>query len=231
MSTRSRFDFRIRTFAVTALVTLAGTLAACVSVTYPVPAERIEQRAGEVLVFGRLRVFQDEREYFPWQADFSSILMHSEVERHLWLQRLGRRAVSAEVRPDPDGSLAIWLAPADYALLGSTTREVAPGAGSFEVVALLRVPAGQVAAYAGDLLMKTQWREGGHLSSSEFGAKTVEQQPLAIARATLEQRLGRLPQAPVVSLWCACDELPSFDDAALATRARELLDRGCRAAQ
>jgi len=216
---------------VAVLCTLSAALASCVSVTYQESGAGVVPRSGETLVFGRLRFFHDGREYFPWKPDVVSSLMHSELERHVWLLRLGRRAVSAELHPDADGSLAIWLVPADYVLLGSTTTEVTSGPGAYEVVALLRVPGGQVAAYAGELVMKTQWHEGVYRSRGEFGVKTVEPQPLEIARAALEQRLGRLPETPVISLWCTGDDLPAFDDPALATRARDLLDRGCPVAR
>ena len=97
----------------------------------------------------------------------------------------------------------------------------------YEVVALFRVPAGPVAAYAGELAMKTESHEGGHLSYGELGEESVTVQPIGIARAALEQRLGTLPEAPALSPWCAGDHLPAFNDANLAARAKELLDRGC----
>jgi hypothetical protein len=227
MAMRPRPVRWIRWLVIAISCALWAALASCVSVTYQKAGASIAPRPGEALVFGRLRFFHDGREYFPWKPDVVSALLHSELERHVWLLRLGRRAVSTELHPDADGSLAIWLAPADYALLGSTTKDVTSGPGAYEVVALLRVPGGQAAAYTGDLLMKTQWHEGVHRSRGEFGVKTVEQQPIEIARAALEQRLGRLPDAPVISPWCTGDDLPAFDDPDLATRARELLDRGC----
>jgi hypothetical protein len=148
------------------------------------------------------------------------------TERHLWLLRLGRRAVSAELHPDPDGSLAIWLGSGDYALLGSTQLPTG-GAAPYEVVALFRVSAGPVAAYHGELNMKTESHEGGRLSHGELGATSVTLLPIDIARVTVEQRLGTLPGPPVASPWCAGDRLPGFNDSNLATRAKELLDRGC----
>jgi hypothetical protein len=204
---------------------------ACVTVTYPRPGRSVTPRAGEALIFGRLRFFYDGSEFFPWEVKLMPTAAGLHTERHLWLLRLGRRAVSAEAHPDEDGSLAVWLAPADYALLGST-RVMAAGSAAYEVVALLRVPAGPVAAYAGELSMNTgKSAEGAHVSYSEFGVTSVELQPIEIARATLEQRLGTLPQPPVVSPWCAGNDLPAFDDPQLANRARQLLDRGCPAAR
>ncbi|HYL22189.1 MAG TPA: hypothetical protein VEU74_10540 [Gemmatimonadales bacterium] len=213
----------LRSIAVTlALAVLPG----CVSIRYQGPGRHITPRAGETLVFGRLRFFHDGREFFPWNVSLVAPPVGTDTERHVWLLRLGRRAVSAEVHPDPDGSLAIWLASGDYALLGSTQLETS-GAPPYEVVALFRVPAGPVAAYTGDLNMKTESHEGGHLSYSELGEKSVTLLPIEIARVTFEQRLGTLPETPVLSPWCAGEHLPGFKDAALATRAKELLDRGC----
>lgn len=213
-----------RSIAVTALAVLSG----CISVRYQRPGRHIAPRAGETLVFGRVRFLHDGREFFPWNVSLVAPPVGTNTERHLWLLRLGRRAVSAEVHPDPDGSLAIWLASGDYALLGST-QLLTSGAPPYEVVALFRVPAGPVAAYAGELTMKTESHEGGHLSYSELGETSVTLLPIDIARVTLEQRLGTLPEPPVLSPWCAGDHLPGFNDATLATRAKELLD-ACDAA-
>jgi hypothetical protein len=209
------------------IVALAlAAVCACVTITYPRPARSISPRTGETLVFGRLRFFHDGSEFFPWEVKLIPTAAGLHTERHLWLLRLGRRAVSAELHPDEDGSLAVWLAPADYALLGSLDA-TPTGPAAFEVVALLRVPAGHVAAYAGEFSMKTESREGGYLSSGEFGVKSLELQPIEIARAALEQRLGTLPEQPVVSPWCAGDGLPRFNDPDLANRAKQLLDGSC----
>ena len=207
------------------LLTLLA-LSGCVTIRYQRPGNEVTPRTGETLVFGRVRFFHDGREFFPWKVSLVGDPVATNTERHLWLLRLGRRAVSSEVHPDPDGSLAIWLGSGDYALLGSTeiTTEGAP---PYEVVALIRVPAGPVSAYAGDLEMRTASHEGGHLSRGEFGDATVTLAPTAIARATVEQRLGKLPEMPVVSSWCAGDRVPGFNDSKLAARAKELLDQGC----
>jgi hypothetical protein len=196
-------------------------------VRYQRPGQHITPRANQALVLGRLRFFHDGHEFFPWQVKLIVAPAGANTERHVWLLRLGQRAVSAELHPDKDGSLAIWLASGDYALLGST-QAPASGPAAFEVVALFRVPAGVVTTYAGDLTMKTESHEGGYVSYSEFGTKSVEVQPIDIVRATLEQKFGTLPEPPIVSVWCVGDTLPGFNDAKLANRARELLDRGCR---
>jgi len=209
------------------VVTLAlAILPGCVSVRYQGPGEYVTARRGETLTFGRIRFFHDEREFFPWNAKLFPDAAGTTTERHLWLLRLGRRAISAELHPDPDGSLAIWLESGDYALLGSTEL-LASGAPPYELVALLRVPPGPAPAYAGDLSMKTESHEGAHLSYSELGEISATLLPIDIARVTLEQRLGTLPAAPVLSPWCAGGHLPGFNDSDLAVRAREILDRGC----
>lgn len=204
-------------------------LAGCVSVHYQRPGRQIAPRAGESLVFGRVRFFHDGREFFPWNVSLLAPPVGTDTERHLWLLRLGRRAVSAEVHPDPDGSLAIWLASGDYALVGSSELPTG-GAPPYEVVALFRVPAGPVAAYAGDLSLSTESHEGGYLAYGELGHPSVTVLPIAIARLTLEQRLGALPEPPVLSPWCAGDRVPGFTDAHLAARAKVLLDQGCASA-
>lgn len=198
----------------------------CVGVTYQRAGQRIVPRAGQALVLTRVRFFHDAREFFPWNVSLAPSGVATRTERHLWLLRLGRRAVSAELHPDPDGSLAIWLASGDYALLGSTQLATS-GAPPYEVVALFRVPAEPVAAYVGDLNMKTESYEGGHFSHGELGEQSVTLLPIDIARVTLEQRLGTLPEPPVLSPWCTNDHLPGFNDSRLATRAKELLDRSC----
>ncbi|HEU5358754.1 MAG TPA: hypothetical protein VFU45_06530 [Gemmatimonadales bacterium] len=214
-----------RTVVLLTLLALSG----CVTIRYQRPGSEVTPRTGETLVFGRVRFFHDGREFFPWKVSLVGDPVATNTERHLWLLRLGRRAVSSEVHPDPDGSLAIWLGSGDYALLGST--EIATeGAPPYEVVALIRVPAGPVSAYAGDLELRTESHEGGHLSRGEFGDATVTLAPITIARATVEQRLGRLPEVPATSSWCAGERVPGFNDSKLAARAKELLDQGCGAA-
>ena len=209
------------------IVTLAlAVLSGCVSVRYQGHGQTITPRAEETLVFGRVRFFHDGREFYPWNVSLVEPGVGTNTERHLWLLRLGRRAVSAEVHPDPDGSLAIWLSSGDYALLGSTQLATA-GAPPYEVVALFRVPLGPAPAYTGELNLKTESHEGGHVSYSELGATSVTLLPIDIARVTLEQRLGTLPEAPVQSPWCVGEHLPGFNDSNLAARAKELLDRGC----
>jgi hypothetical protein len=222
------FVNRLRRAIAVALALAA--LSGCVSVRYQRPGRHIAPRAGETLVFGRVRFFHDGREFFPWDVSLVGPPVATRTERHLWLLRLGRRAVSAELHPDPDGSLAIWLASGDYALLGST-QLLTSGAPPYEVVALIRVPSGAVAAYTGDLNMKTESHEGVHLSHGELGATSVTVLPIDIARVTLEQRLGTLPETPALSPWCAGEHVPGFNDSKLATRAKELLDRGCEEAR
>lgn len=209
-----------------AVVLALAVMSGCVGVTYQRAGQRITPRAGQTLVFGRVRFFHDGREFFPWNENLGQSGVATTTERHLWLLRLGRRAVSAEVHPDPDGSLAIWLASGDYALVGSIERLTA-GAAPYEVLALFRVPAGPVAVYAGELTMTTGRHEGWHASSGELGAASVALLPIEIARVTLEQRLGRLPEAPALSLWCAGEQVPGFHDSRLALRAKELLNHGC----
>jgi len=203
-------------------------LSACATVTYQRPGEAITPHAGEAVAFGRVRFFHDGKEFFPWEVKVV-VFPVANTERHIWFLRLDGRAVSAEVQPDPNGSLAIRLATGDYALLGSTEAQGA-GTGAFYVVALFRVPPGAAAVYQGDLIFRTETREGGHWSSA-FGDGSVTLMPLALARDSLEKKFGTLPQQFVSSPWCVNDSLPGFNDPSLAKRATALLDRGCSGAR
>lgn len=201
-------------------------VAACVSVKYQSAGRQIAPETGKTLLVGRVRFFHDGREFFPWNRSLFSTSVGTDTERHLWLLRPGHRAVSAELHPDPDGSLAIWLAPGDYALVGST-RLPTVGGNPDELVALFRIPAGAVTLYAGDLSFTTERHEGGHFARGEFGEATVALAPPDSARVILERRFGALTAPPVVSAWCAGASLPAFQDRDLATHAKELLDRNC----
>lgn len=203
--------------------------AACVNVGYLTPGERIEPRAGQSLVFGRIRFVENGREYFPWNISLSSELSSEllpQREAHFWLLQLDRRAVSAELHPDEDGSLAIRLSPGDYALVGSD-EGIESGGSYREVVALLRVPGQGAFVYSGDLVFTTQYREGWSLQHGHFGTASVTREPLQQATAMLEARYGALPGALAASPWCVGRDVPAFTDADLAERARQLLDRGC----
>ena len=79
-------------------------------------------------------------------------------------------------------------------LLGST-QLLTSGAPPYEVAAIFRVPAGPVAAYAGELNMKSESHEGGHLEYGELGEESGALQPIGIAPAALGQRLGPLAAA------------------------------------
>ena len=201
---------------------VAAVVASCVAVHYQSPGQPITPRRGKTLLFVRVRFFHHEREFFPWKPQ---LFPAANTERHVWLLRLGARAVSAELHPDPDGSLAIWLTSGDYALLGSSEL-LSAGSPTYEVAGVVRIPAGAMAVYSGELIMKTTSHEGGHLSN-ELGDKSVAVLPIDSARAALERKYGTLPQAPVLSPWCTGDSVPGFNDSRLATRAKTLLDRGC----
>ena len=198
----------------------------CVGVTYQRAGQPITAHEGQSLVLTRVRFFHDAREFFPWNVSLTPAGVTTSTERHLWLLRLRPRGVSAELHPDADGSLAIWLATGDYALLGSTELPEA-GTAPYEVLALLRVPAGVVTAYAGELTFATETHEGSWLAHGEFGDASVVVKPNDIARATGELRVGTLPQAPVIARWCIGDQIPAFSDTDLARRATELMDGPC----
>lgn len=178
----------------------------CVGVTYQRAGQPVVPRAGQTLVETRVRFFHDGRELFPWSASLTT-----RAERHLWLLRLHPRAVSAELHPDADGSLSIWVASGDYALVGSTELP-SGGTAPYEVLALLRVPAGAVTANPGELTFATHTPpDGWSVAHGEFGDASVTAPP----------------QGADVSRWCVGEQVPGFNDPALAKRAGELLDGAC----
>lgn len=208
------------------VILMATYTGACVDISYQRPDQAITPRAGHVLIFGHVRFFQDNVEFFPWKPALLPDSAWRAIERHLWLLRLGGRAVSPEIHPDADGALAIWLASGDYALIGNTEIPTS-GSSGYEVVALIRVPDGPTAAYAGELMFISEHHEGWSAARGAFGVAEVAVMPVTAGRSDLENRLGSLPEPPVVSPWCVGDDLPRFDDPDLMTRAREILDRGC----
>lgn len=201
---------------------------ACVNVGYVRPGERVEPRANEAVVFTRIRFLDDGREWFPWNPSFVDAMLDVEQHRHFWLRRLDRHAVTPELQPDDDGSLALRLAPGDYALAG-TDVELADvtTATRFEIVALLRVPADQPFVYAGDLMLVTRHREGWSTITRWLGEPLVQQEPVQAAAAAIEAKYGQLQGPLAVSPWCVGPGVPTFAEPDGLARARELLDRGC----
>lgn len=208
------------------LILVAWYAGGCVEINYQRADQTITARAGHVLIFGHVRFFEDNVEFFPWEPALFPSSAWRAVERHLWLLRLGQRAVSPEIHPDADGALAIWLASGDYALIGNTEIPTS-GSSGYEVLALIRVPEGPVAAYAGELMFISEYHEGWSATRGAFGTAAVGVLPVTAGRADLEKRLGPLREPPVVSPWCVGDDLPGFNDSDLMTRAREILDLGC----
>ena len=201
-------------------------VSSCVGVAYQRAGQPVAARAGHALVVTRVRFFHDTREFFPWNVSLLPSGGATNTERHLWLLRFHPRGVTAELHPNADGSLAIWLASGDYALVGSSQLP-AGGAAPYEVVALLRVPPGAVTTYAGELTFATATHEGWYAARGVFGDATVIVLPTDTARAGSELRVGTLPQPPVVSRWCAGELLPRFSDPKLGERAKTLLDNAC----
>ncbi|HEX9207950.1 MAG TPA: hypothetical protein VF851_06920 [Steroidobacteraceae bacterium] len=219
---------RTRVLAVFLLL-LSTTLAAClVDMEYARPGRPLTPHAGKTLVFSRVRFFYDDIEVFPWRApSLADVMLHSDAaERHVWLRRLDVTEASGELQPDKDGSLAIWLPPGDYALLGSEQDPASGGPVGMQVVALLRVPRDPPAVYAGELVFRDEYVEGWH-GRYTFGHGSVTTDSLAAAVERLERTYGALAGPPSVSAWCVGPQLPSFKDPGLVTKARQLLDLDC----
>lgn len=198
----------------------AATLAGCVfNAEQARPGQVIEARAGSALVVGRIRFFEDGREYFPWQPSLVG------YERHLWLLRLDDRSASWELRPDEDGSLAVWLRAGDYALVGS---DRGPEAGGRDqgIVAFLRVPRGAEVVLAGELVFSIEYREGAQLGH-RLGTASVLVPALQEATQSLERRHGAVTSTPVVSAWCVDRRVAVLTGQAFEAGYRALLDSGC----
>lgn len=220
-----------RTTAQLTVLGLAALLAGCfIDVRSPEPGDPLVAPAGKTLVFGRVQVVsEDGREYRPWDP-----VAVPSPELHLMLLRLGPREVAPGMPFREDGRFHWWLSPGDYALLGNPHDVYAANGTDAErqdmnVLALLRVPAGSTASYAGDLEVTiVDVDVHGNLSMHlRFGGTRVEDRRDEALEA-LGQLFGAPAQAPVVTLMCTGEAVPAFNDPQLFPRARAMLDAGCR---
>lgn len=213
---------------IAAVLAVAAVMTACVTAGYVRPGQRVEPRAGEAVVFTRIRFLDDGREWSPWDPSFVEVMLEVELHRHFWLRRLDRHAVTPELQPESDGSLALRLPPGDYALAGTDEDfSEASSTTAIEIVALLRVPVDQPFVYAGDLMLVTQHREGWSAITRWLGEPLVRQLPAEAATAAIEAKYGQLQGPLAVSPWCVGPGVPAFAEPDGPARARQLLDRGC----
>lgn len=213
---------------VTAASIVCAALSACVEVEYLREDQAIQPRAGEAIVFGRIRFMDDDREWSPWNPSFLDMMLDIEPKRHFWLRQLDRTAASAELHPDDDGSLAVRMHPGDYALIGTDEDiESVDSTTRFEIVALLRVAADQPLIYAGDVVIVRRHREGWTRSSRWLGEPVLDIRSTGEETTALEAKYGPLPGPLATSYWCVSNALPVAPDYDGLKRARELLDRGC----
>jgi hypothetical protein len=201
-------------------------------VEYARPGKPLVPHEGKALVFSRIRFFYDSQEFFPWKSSGLAGALLGEggdEARHVWLRRLDVKEASWELRPDKDGSLAIWLPPGDYALFGSEDDPMAGGTPTVAPVALLRVPVEQPVMYAGELVFADEFREGWH-AHYMFGSGSVTTDALAEATRKLEARYSTLPSPPTVSAWCVGRHVPAGQfNPEFVSQSRQLLDQGCSA--
>ena len=213
---------------------VSNTLSArTLDVEYARPGESPVPHDGKALVFTRISFIYDGKAIFPWQYSMrddvaDAVLgIRTHEYRHVWLRRLETNEKSAELRPDKDGFLAIWLPPGDYALLGSEDAPTEGGIQGVIAVALLRVPADQPVVYAGELVYQDEFKEGWH-AHYMFGSGSVVTDSLATAIQDFETRHGALPGSPAVSAWCVGRHVPSASlNSKFTSRSRQLLDQGC----
>jgi hypothetical protein len=203
------------------VLAIAGLTACVMLVEQAGEGDPVAGHARKSLVVGRVRFAHDGVEYFPWRVQ-----LPIEQERHLWLLRFDSLAASFELWPEPDGTLAVWLAPGDYALIGSERRPKGPGFPGIPL-ALLRVRPDPRIAYAGDLIVSTMTAPEGFSVGRSMGEVRLELEPVDRVREVLERRHGALPVVPVVTPWCIGDDVRALRNEAFATRGRQLLDQGC----
>lgn len=195
-------------------------LSACIiNVEYARPGEPFQAREHEALVVGRIRFLEDGREYFPWRPSFT------DYERHVWLMRLEDRHATWELHPEPDGSLAVWLRPGDYALVGSE-RSLQGASRDQDMVAFLRVPAGAAVVMAGEITFSIDHPEGGWFRGL-FGTTSVRSGSAPAVLTQLERSDARGAPTVAESLWCPGAELRGLRGAAFESAYRALLDSGC----
>ena len=216
--------FTARLATVFMLVLLTG----CVTVNSPRPGQALNPRAGQTLVFGRIRLLSDGTEYRPWDpaTEFGPTV-------YLALLRLGPRRVAPGPPVEKDGCFYWWLPPGDYAVIGNrhdvyAERTTDAQRQDMKVLALLRVPGGVTAAYAGELVLELESVETDRRQRTnyDFGRERVyDRRDEALVE--LDRLLGPLPEAPDATLMCAGPGLPGFSDPALFSRGRALLDAGC----
>jgi hypothetical protein len=217
------------------VVGLGVALTACImNVECARPGQALVAHPGKVLLVTRISFVEDGHEFFPWNpaaavGSVTDMLLDTAEDqaRHVWLRRLDVTAASWELHPDADGSLAIWLPPGDYALLGSEGELEDGPRPAPTVVSLLRVPAEPSVVYAGELVFTQETREGLH-PRFVFGSGHAQDESLAEARRKLEARYGALPDEPSMARWCTGAQVPSGDyNPAFVRQSRRLLDEGC----
>lgn len=212
----------------TAVSIAVAALSACVEVEYLRKGRPVEARPGEAVVFGRIRFMDDGLEWSPWNPSFLEMMLDIEPKRHFWLRQLDRTAITAELHPDDDGSLAIRLHPGDYALIGTDEDiESVDSTTRFEIVALLRVPVDQPVIYAGDVVLVTRHREGWTRYRRWLGEPVLDAESTASETAALEAKFGPWPAPLAIHYWCVSSALPVAPDYEGLHRALDLLNRGC----
>lgn len=219
-----------RFIGIPATALVLALLSGCVTVGSPQPGTALVPRAGQTLVFGRVRLLSDGTEYRPWDP-----ATQYGPQVYVALLRLGPRRVAPNPPLQEDGRFYWWLPPGDYAVIGNRHDVHAEHTSDAQmqdmrVLALLRVPEGGTAAYVGELVLELESVETNHRlqTTYEFGHEQVyDRRDEALVE--LHRLFGPLPDPPGASLMCAGPDLPGFDDPALFSHGRGLLDAGCAA--
>jgi hypothetical protein len=203
-----------------------ASLAACFSVEFQQPGQPIEPHAGMALLVGRLQVFDETGHRSTVQPTLysSMYLMHLGIS--------GTRSVEPGLNPDADGQFALWVPPGDYALVAPVPSYGTDTDANMytEELALLRVPAGELVVYTGNLVITAKMVvvSEGFFSQRTYFTLTparVVADPMETVQKALEQRYGPLERPPVAGLWCIGHSLGIVDP--LNAGARAVLDSNC----
>jgi hypothetical protein len=217
----------------------AGLLAAgCGTITtgYQSAGQPIQARAGQALVFGHVKVAgMDGTVYFPAGRGLATpsnpgLVEHMTPNLSLWKLRspiaMEWGASTTQLKFEADGSLFVWVPAGDYELVLTSPTNLEHV--RMEMVALIRVPADAIAAYAGELIITIAMEPTEtFLDPQPYMVAGVEvESSAAAARNALEARFGPLPGPPAESLWCppSPETRETMDYAVAIAR----LNAGCR---
>ena len=187
-------------------------LTACVSVRALEPHEPVRLESGMAMAFGRVRVFEGERELTPWNADLAEeIVQPGDPEVRLALFRVESEERALYPVLQRDGWFA-WSLPAGTWLVYRSSSPEEPI--WHDVLGAFQVRAESGAQYVGELELDVSVSYDRYLAATGYTVLSTEARgdPQA-ARAFLEQRYPTIGCEWVEHRFVTAPELRSlFDD-------------------